>query len=807
MSGEERRANLQKVLHGKGDSGSRQNSELETVDLTGESAKPKRRLLRRSVASKSLQNAKMDKKKARGGQKRKISNYQDLSPKSQIIPRKRKKGNLSSAGGSRMISMNSADDDCDKAYRNSGRRDSIFEEPSDDYPGAEVLDSDQEQESPRRGTARNSRVDDLLFSSDDDIRSPATGSTQQENCHKKKANAIINNTSQVEKQPNRKNLSPNLNQGKDGSLNLNFSDEGENPTNINNEPNRTEKSQRSSDLSDEEFTLTLGDVKELEEGEEPDWTKSSDFKGEDDPLLLAIKAQNERHSRDGPLERSAASIASNLSRASTTAKRNSRVLGNLKEEWIIEYQRKSKDFFSSAEARMEIDQRIEQREGGVHRATAYKGVKLNDTNNSDLKYMYNLEFRQRTLGDRAPLDTYYNFTTCMGQLARVGISLDVFDIDNLWKPGEFFKAAENMSFIKFFVKHFTRTSTPATVMNKEAQLLKYVNSAHGYFDIHSMHPNNQMEHSAMRERIKNVAVYLKADKNVHKSSTRRIRAKTKEDWHRSSVGKFVSLEMFDSMRERVIDALRGLKNTFEDIFSEKSAEDVPSKRKVFEKKILEQENLLLKWTLNFVVLLLLFGNGQRPQVYTFLKCPTVIELEIFQTQKGGSEARVPLQLMIHEDEKRSRDSRMPYVLLDPKTFDFVHFHVMFVHNFILQRHEVPIGSVGSEKLLLDTRNGRPMASGHIRTACRPFSNKMDPELYLNPMDIRSSYATIMIRRHIQRNEGEKNEPFLRLSENDFVAMLSCVMNTSEEQIRSVYAASPYSEFPEQVARMLGMCRD
>ena len=80
---------------------------------------------------------------------------------------------------------------------------------------------------------------------------------------------------------------------------------------------------------------------------------------------------------------------------------------------------------------MEIDQRIERREGGVHRAAAYKGVKLNDTNNSDLKYMYNLEFRHRTLVDRAPLDTDYNLTIFMGQLARVGISLDVFGIRKL----------------------------------------------------------------------------------------------------------------------------------------------------------------------------------------------------------------------------------------------------------------------------------------------------------------------------------------------------------------------------------------
>ena len=86
---------------------------------------------------------------AREGQKRKISNSQDLSPGSQIIPRKRRKENLSSAGRSRMLSMNRADDDCGEAYSSSARRDSILEESSDEYPAAEVLDVGRAQESPR----------------------------------------------------------------------------------------------------------------------------------------------------------------------------------------------------------------------------------------------------------------------------------------------------------------------------------------------------------------------------------------------------------------------------------------------------------------------------------------------------------------------------------------------------------------------------------------------------------------------------------------------------------------------------------
>ena len=169
-----------------------------------------------------------------------------------------------------------------------------------------------------------------------------------------------------------------------------------------------------------------------------------------------------------------------------------------------------------------------------------------------------------------------------------------------------------MRSIQFLVKHFSRTSTPAIVMNEEAQLLKYVNSAHRYFDIHSMHPNNRMEHLTMKERIENVYVYLKG---IRMSTSLRCGVyERKKDWHRTSVRKFLSSETFDSMRERVVDDLRGLNNKFEGAFSDKSAEDVPSKRKDFDIKILEQENVLLKWTLNFVVLLLLFGNGQRPQV-------------------------------------------------------------------------------------------------------------------------------------------------------------------------------------------------
>lgn len=421
-----------------------------------------------------------------------------------------------------------------------------------------------------------------------------------------------------------------------------------------------------------------------------------------------------------------------------------------------------------------------------------------------MQYIYKTEYRGRSLGDRPPQDTYYNFAICIGQVARAGIAHKKLSLENLWRPGELFQIAGNLQFFNMFVNHFANASTPATVMNKEAQLIKFIDNAMDYWDNCPRYPEDQIANDKFRTKISRVATFLRKDRTLNKTTVRRIRQKTKEDWHRSCVGKFVSEEMFELLRKRALQALRGIVDTMYNKFDDGNCRDIASKRKKFESVMLNRKELVNKWNMNFIALLLVFGNGQRNQVYTFLKCPKQTELIHFEESKGGSQSKEALKIPIHEDEKRPRDSRMPFLMVDPTVFPYVKFHATFFLPFLLSKYRIDKRLKDSEKLILDTRNGKAVNSDNIRSTLSSWVNFVAPGNNITPMDLRSSYATIMVRRHAQRLELDGDSAFKNLSEEDFITMLAAMMGTSAAQIRQVYASSSHAKYADHVAEVMGI---
>ena len=346
-------------------------------------------------------------------------------------------------------------------------------------------------------------------------------------------------------------------------------------------------------------------------------------------------------------------------------------------------------------------------------------------------------------------------------------------------------------------------------MNKAAQLVKFVDSAYAYYDSKPPANGNQVAKIAKLEKINCVSRLLRRDRSTNKTIALRLKRVTKEDWHRCTVGKFVNEEMFDHMRSVAINALQGILNTVNDIFERKAALETTSKRRAFDDFVLKNKTILQKWCVNFLVLILLYGNGQRTQVHWMLLCPSLADLAVFSNYLETNGPVKPLLLEIDGKEKRARASKLPHVMMNPIVFNYVEFHVQMVIPHLLDLHEIEYDAIESQRLLVDTRNGRPLNSNNVRNTLARWVKAMDPELHLTPMDIRSSYCTIMIRRHVHRREICKNDDefvFQNLSEEEFKEMLSCVMNTSIEQINSVYAAASHTDYATQVAKVMNICK-
>ena len=154
--------------------------------------------------------------------------------------------------------------------------------------------------------------------------------------------------------------------------------------------------------------MTIEEDRCLREGEDRDYCD------EDDPLSLALKAQSERHQKNDAIPGSAAAVARTITQLKQKPRRSSTGTGNRREEWELAYQTKEKSFFNSPEARLEVDQEIIRNTHGKHRASSYPGIRITDENNSDKAFIYEREYRGRTLGDRAPVDSYYILRYVLG---------------------------------------------------------------------------------------------------------------------------------------------------------------------------------------------------------------------------------------------------------------------------------------------------------------------------------------------------------------------------------------------------------
>ena len=118
-----------------------------------------------------------------------------------------------------------------------------------------------------------------------------------------------------------------------------------------------------------------------------------------------------------------------------------------------------------------------------------------------------------------------------------------------------------------------------------------------------------------------------------------------------------------------------------------------------------------KWTLNFTSLLLVFGNGQRNQVYRMLKAPLVADLRIHGRESGPGSKKSILKLDLVESstEKICRDVLIPYIMFDSVILPYITFYVEIVRPILLEKAE-DSGEIKSTNLLLHSKFGSPLTS-------------------------------------------------------------------------------------------------
>jgi len=408
-----------------------------------------------------------------------------------------------------------------------------------------------------------------------------------------------------------------------------------------------------------------------------------------------------------------------------------------------------------------------------------------------------------TARNGAGTESWAQFRICMGQFVRPCVAYERVDLDNAWRSGEFYKVATEKHIFQAFLQYFRGKARCASIMNKSKLLARFVKGALMYFTQKPLYAEDSANRS-MISKMEETLLYLNQMASENKKKSRVERARAKEETNRVEGGKFVPEEDFDDFRELAFKRCAGIMESVGSEVAKSSNADIATKISVFRGLIIARPGLLDKWGLNFIALLVFFGNGQRNQVYRMLRAPILPDLLVFERENERENENVPLKLDLVESstEKVPRDVRIPYIMFDNVILPCLRFHVEVVLP-VLHQKAVENNAIVTQHLLLHTKKGTKLSSMSVRYAVTSFVHGINPELHLTPKDIRASFSTYMIRKYVQAiDKKDPTDSFHALPVNVFKEMMAAVMNTSVEMLEQVYMEATYGSYGNHIAQVL-----
>jgi hypothetical protein len=420
--------------------------------------------------------------------------------------------------------------------------------------------------------------------------------------------------------------------------------------------------------------------------------------------------------------------------------------------------------------------------------SAYKGLMLSIRNNADILYIYKICFEAKFVRGQ-PITTFHQLRAVVGQFIRFAVVCGDVRAHDVCEAGSVFIAITNLKTVKVFISYFQLRCASSTVLNKAFNLKTLASHATTYL---TSVRDEQRANSANAVRNYLCSV-CRAEKMETRKGTERMRAENS----RISIETFVTGNDFLIFTNVAKHALNGI------LASATSATQASGASAV--SYLTQRRQLLGKWCINFLGLIIFTGSGQRPQVYASLEIPENFD-SAYREWRAGARPKLAAGM-----EKTSRVSGFESVVFPQWTHKFIHFHIAVVREAILEMTKasrtpafasaatvaageeneaenarLPNPHPPSQSLLLHTETGLPYTTSNIRYTLRRFVQHTYPDLNsVTPMVIRASFATWQFRQYTDK------QCFLGISQDEFMEKLAKIMNTSPEMLRSTYVA--YSE--------------
>lgn len=379
----------------------------------------------------------------------------------------------------------------------------------------------------------------------------------------------------------------------------------------------------------------------------------------------------------------------------------------------------------------------------------YQGLPVYPSNNWDLNYMYKIAYAAKAVRQSLVDGSFAQLRSTFGQLCRFLVAVKVVKTEKLCEEGGFFQGLQH-EVLELFLKFFILNAAPSTVVLKAKHCSLFCQHAMRFYNA----DGKPREAAKMDEVLQYVRGIHSNAKSEDKIAMGHRTMESRQEQH-----KFLTGDEMQELRRGALRILHSIAVSFENIEEAESRDAVIDYLK-------SSKELLSKFSLNFLALLVLSGGGQRPQVYAGLLTP---KEDAIKRMRGC--ISIPIGR-----EKKLRVS--PLVVFPQCVRRATLNYIRYVRPAIVELRKVP---EDEKSLLLHTRYGTPITTASVRATFKTFAERMG-EVYANitPMCIRTSHATDMLKRY---REGTLKKD---MTEAQFFADLAKSMNTSPDMLRNTY---------------------
>lgn len=444
------------------------------------------------------------------------------------------------------------------------------------------------------------------------------------------------------------------------------------------------------------------------------------------------------------------------------------------ERWVQDIsmlKEKKPDFFSSSEATL-LDESASRKGKPV-----YQGIPLTQFNNADIQSIFSIEFERKGMCGGS-YGSFFQLNIAAGQFMRLRVVRRLSELKKMSEEGELFRSICDRETVDLFLRHFDARSQCTTVLAKAFQLKKIAEHAVMFFTDRDRHLCAEAE----RTRLK-----LQKIVNVQKSLYRRAAAQKKSLDNRIADGNIFLREDFEKGWGHAKRHLNGMMKTYKRIVGERGERHACTQ--------FEDQGLIRKWFINFLLLFIFAAGGQRPQVYAKLQTPTPEELRDMKESVRKNdyfELRTSM-------EKTQRSLDMPNVVVPGFVFKFLPFHVQVMRNIVLKKAGVDESLCHEKPLIIHTESGDALVTPQITRTLKGYLEVKMPEArHITMMNLRSSHCTMLMKAY------RGKELFRNLTETEFLEMLGKSLNTSTEQLLTTYIGIDNSDYVEAAKQLVSI---